>query len=79
VTPSRQRTGLLVLTAWVEADHEVRLTARIRRLVDVTDPKGREVVSAASSADLIHSAVDQWLEELLRFEPPASDAAVTDS
>ncbi len=78
MSPSRQRTGLLVLTAWVEADGEVRLTARIRRLVDVSDPKGRELVSAVSSANLIHSAVDEWLGELLTFEPDERDAAVTE-
>jgi hypothetical protein len=68
----------MVITAWVEAGTEVRLTARIRRLIDVGSPKGNQVVSAASSAEMIHSTVDSWLADLLAFEPPpGSDAAVT--
>jgi hypothetical protein len=76
-----QRTGLMVVTAWVEDGPEPRLTARIRRVIDVAGAQERQLESAVASAELIKSTVEQWLAELMSFDQPApeGDAAVTKS
>jgi hypothetical protein len=69
----------MVITAWVESGTEVRFTARIRRLVDISDPHAREEVSASSSVDGVHAAVDSWLAQLVANATAArgSDGTVT--
>lgn len=56
----RERTGVLVVRAWIEGD-PAQLKARITQTVDVAS---REPVSTtASTPDQIFAAVRRWLEE----------------
>jgi hypothetical protein len=56
----RERTGVLVLRAWIEGDPP-QLKARITQTIDVAT---REPVSTtASTPEQIFTAVRRWLEE----------------
>jgi hypothetical protein len=59
-----ERTGLLVIRAWIEENGEVRLRARITRMVDVA---AREQISTVvATPEEITGAVVEWLERFLR-------------
>jgi hypothetical protein len=59
-----ERTGVLVIRAWIEADGEPRLRARITRTRDVT--LGREVSTVAATPTEITSVVVEWLDCFLQ-------------
>ena len=59
-----ERTGLLVIRAWIEANGETRLRARITRMVDV-DAQG-QISTVAATPEEITGTVVEWLETLLR-------------
>jgi hypothetical protein len=63
-TADQDRTGVLVLRAWVEPAGDDGLRVRITRTV----PGGatEAVSSAAATVDGVCSMVRGWLEELLR-------------
>jgi Mg2+ and Co2+ transporter CorA len=63
---SVERTGVLVIRAWVESNGEDRLRARIMRAYDFDRPDQSIV---AASAEEITTAVAEWVAELLG-EPP---------
>jgi hypothetical protein len=62
-TIEEERTGVLVLRAWVETDEEPRLRVRIIRLVqgDAAEP----LSAASATIDGVCAIVRCWLEELL--------------
>ncbi len=62
VLPS-ERTGLLVIRAWVETNGEPRLRARITQTADLSGRK--ETSTVAATRDDIASAVTEWLDRLL--------------
>jgi hypothetical protein len=58
-----ERTGVLVIRAWVEYNGEPRLRARIMRALDTRRPDESTV---AATTEEITAAVVEWLDELLR-------------
>jgi hypothetical protein len=62
-TIEEERTGVLVLRAWVETDEEPGLRVRIIRLVqgDAAEP----LSAASATVDGVCAIVRCWLEELL--------------
>lgn len=65
----RERTGVLVVRAWIEGDPP-QLKARITQTIDVASRE--PAATTASTAEQIFAAVRRWLEE---FE--ASPTSVT--
>jgi len=61
-----ERTGVLVIRAWVEVNGEARLRARITRVLDTES--GEEAVSVVATRDEITSTVADWLDAFLRSE-----------
>jgi hypothetical protein len=59
-----ERTGLLVIRAWIEANGETRLRARITRMVDVDAQE--QISTVAATPEEITGTVVEWLETLLR-------------
>jgi hypothetical protein len=59
-----ERTGLLVIRAWIEANGETRLRARITRMVDVNTQE--QISTVAATPEEITGTVVEWLETLLR-------------
>jgi hypothetical protein len=62
-----ERTGVLVVRAWIEGDPP-QLKARITQTTDVATRE--PVSSAASTAEQIYDAVRRWLEEF-EARPPS--------
>ncbi|HEX9697513.1 MAG TPA: hypothetical protein VGB64_14500 [Actinomycetota bacterium] len=60
---SPDRTGVLIVRLWIEANHEQGLRARITQTLDST--AGDQSVSAVASADAICAAVQQWVEDFV--------------
>jgi hypothetical protein len=66
MTVAGDRSGVLVVRAWIEGDPP-QLKARITHTIDLVQ---RELRSATvSSADQIHEEVGRWLDAL-RAAPP---------
>jgi hypothetical protein len=61
---SVERTGVLVIRAWLEADGETRLRARVTRVRDVT--RDREISTVAATPAEIRNAVDEWLDNFMQ-------------
>ena len=59
-----ERTGLLVIRAWIEANGETRLRARITRMVDVDAQE--QISTVAATPEEITGTVVEWLETFLR-------------
>jgi len=59
---ARERTGVLVLRAWVEPTDPVRLRARITQSLEI-ETHGQVVVTTAG-IDAICAVVRGWLETL---------------
>lgn len=55
------RTGVLIVRLWIEANHEHGLRARITRTLDTMVTE--HAVAVVSSADDICSVVKQWVED----------------
>lgn len=58
-----ERTGLLVIRAWIESNGQAQLRARITRTLDLE--QRAEVSTAASNRDQIVAAVETWLDVFL--------------
>jgi hypothetical protein len=63
VDASRERTAVLVIRAWLEANGEPRLRARITQTVDVA--RREETSTLAASRAEIAAAVEKWLDAVL--------------
>ena len=61
-----ERTGVLVIRAWLEAEDRT-LRARITRIADLAAPD--EIVSVTSSEEAILDEVGKWLRALRGSEP----------
>lgn len=61
---SPERSGVLVVRAWIEEDAERGLRARITSTLDIA--RGDEVVSLAARPEEIYEAVREWLEAFVR-------------
>lgn len=59
-----ERTGLLVIRAWIETNGETRLRARITRMVDVDAQE--QISTVAATPEEITGTVVEWLETFLR-------------
>jgi hypothetical protein len=59
-----ERTGLLVIRAWIEANGETRLRARITRMVDVDAQE--QISTVVATPEEITGTVVEWLETFLR-------------
>jgi hypothetical protein len=55
-----QRTGVLVVRAWLEEGAEVGLRARVTHTLDVS--RRGEIVLVAATQEEIYAAVRTWLE-----------------
>ena len=62
--PPDERTGLLVIRAWIEANGESRLCARITRTADVN--RRGEVSTVAATPGQIVGTVEDWIDSFLR-------------
>lgn len=58
---SSDRTGVLVVRLWIEANHERGLRARITQTLDAID--GEQSVGVAASADDICAVVKRWVDD----------------
>jgi hypothetical protein len=67
-TANEERTGVLVLRAWVEADGNNGLRVRITRTIPGGTTEG--VSSAAATVDGVCTMIRNWLEELLHGRQP---------
>jgi hypothetical protein len=67
-----QRTGVLVLRAWVESAGERRLRVRVIRLRTVPGATTEPVTSASATVDGVCAMVRAWLEELLQEQQSCS-------
>lgn len=70
---SLDRTGLLIIRAWLEDGSSKPLRARVRLTTDVTNGFDSEVMLA--DVHTVTGVVEAWLEDILRNEPPAERAA----
>jgi hypothetical protein len=61
-----ERTGVLVIRAWIEVNGESRLRARITRVLDTETRE--EIASVVATRDEITSTVADWLDAFLRSE-----------
>jgi hypothetical protein len=61
--PDGERTGVLVVRAWLEDATEKRLRARITHTLDVARP-GETVVVTATREE-VYAAVRSWLDEFM--------------
>lgn len=67
-TLSSDRTGMLIVRLWIEANHETGLRARITQTLDTMATE--QAVATAASADDICAVVKQWVED---FADPRLD------
>ena len=65
--PALDRSGVLVLHLWIEANHPARLRARITQRLDTT--RNEESVAVAASADDICAIVRDWVEAFAAPSP----------
>jgi hypothetical protein len=65
-----ERTALMVIRAWIEANGEMQLRARLTQTVDLE--REAEVSNVAATRDQITAAVEDWLDLFL------GDAALTE-
>jgi hypothetical protein len=62
-----ERTGVLVLRAWVEPDDEARLRVRVTRTI--RGCTAEPVSSASATVEGVCAIVRDWLEELRSVTP----------
>jgi hypothetical protein len=72
--PRVERTGVLVIRAWIESNGEQRLRARITRTDDLECSEQTRTVVA--TAEEITAAVTEWLDALCGGG--SGDGAVTE-
>jgi hypothetical protein len=68
--PHTERTGVLVIRAWIESNGDERLRARITQTLDIEQRE--QSSTAAATADEIYAAVSLWLSALT--ERPGDEA-----
>lgn len=61
---SPDRSGVLIVRLWIEANHQQGLRARITQTLDTMT--GEESVAVGASADDICAVVKQWVEDFAR-------------
>ena len=66
---STDRTGLLIIRAWIEEGSSEPLRAQVRVCTDVAT--GIEHTLTTARADAVCAAVREWLDEMLRKEGAA--------
>lgn len=66
-TPTADRTGVLILRLWIEANHETGLRARITQTLDTMSTE--HSVAVASSTEDICSVVRSWVDEFVAPKP----------
>jgi hypothetical protein len=57
----RDRTGVLIIRVWTEADHDTTLRARITSYLGTAGAEQSQAVAASTAA--ICAAVERWVEE----------------
>jgi len=62
------RTGLLIIRAWIERGSSKPLRAQIRLTTDVSDGFASEMTLA--DIDAVSAAVETWLQDCLLNEQP---------
>lgn len=79
--PTSDRTGILILHLWVDAETSEGFRARITQKFDSGD---RETVSAAATPEDVYASVRTWVAGFLdaggasnSLDHPTRDAAVT--
>jgi hypothetical protein len=69
VTEPTERTGVLVVRAWIEGDASTGLRVRVTEAVDNAAPE--YLVATAANVDDVCEGVRGWLEDLIaRQKPP---------
>jgi len=63
---STDRTGLLIIRAWIEEGSSEPLRVQVRICTDVAT--GLEHTLTTTRADAVCAAVREWLDEMLRQE-----------
>jgi hypothetical protein len=64
---SAERTGVLVIRAWIEENGETRLRVRITRTLDVG--RREEISTVAATPEEVTGAVAEWLDSFLQAGP----------
>jgi hypothetical protein len=62
--PPTERTGVLVIRAWIETNGDERLRARITQTIDIEQRDQTSTVVA--TADEIYAAVCLWVSTLMK-------------
>ncbi len=62
-TSPGERTGLLLVRAWIEGDDQSTFRARITQRIDITGTE--QTVTATATAEETCEAVRRWLERFL--------------
>jgi hypothetical protein len=70
--PQTERTGVLVIRAWIETNGEERLRARITQTIDIDQREQSSTIAA--TPDEITKAVSLWISALTKRR---GDEAVT--
>jgi hypothetical protein len=67
-----ERTGVLVLRAWVQRGIGTDLRIRITGTRDVTKTKGADVAATASTPEQVCEVVHAWLDDIAGRSTPNS-------
>ena len=67
-----ERTGVLVLRAWVQPGGGADLRIRITGTRDVTQAKGADVAATASTPEQVCQVVHAWLDDVAGTSTPNS-------
>jgi hypothetical protein len=72
---SRDRTGTLIIRAWIEQDSSAPLRAHVRQTTDVSAGflDGKTVTDEGAAAELVR----RWLKAVLRDAAPPTEATTT--
>ena len=63
MSPSAEKTAVMVVRAWLEHDQTGQLRARVTQSLDIAAPD--ELVSTASTIDQVCTIVRSWLEAFI--------------
>jgi hypothetical protein len=70
-----EKTGVLVLRAWIEGDPTTGLRVRVTEAVDNAAPE--YLVATAARIDDVCAGVRGWLEELIARQAPSRPRVVS--
>lgn len=73
-TQTTDRTGVLILRLWIEANHETGLRARITQTLDTA--AAEQPVAVAANADDICAIVKQWVQSFADSSSPNGNGAL---